>query len=313
MDADITFVHAHPDFGSTDDGALIHTMSPEKYAKSAAGQARALLASSEVEAEAFGVSYQSIIKTSDKPYQAILDTAEEQSCDLIFMASHGRGGIKGLLLGSQTKKVLDHATLPVLVSSVESNSTSMEMSTAIAIIKGEHRSIAAVIKGLQHAIKKSYETQKPVNSQLIRGMLLYLRKFSNELHHPKEDEYLFPLLRGKSTGMDELIDTLEAQHEEEPTLLQRIELAAEVYAASSNHDNLKSLDQAVDCLADRLWEHMSLEEKAILPQCRKFFNVSDWKEVAEAFENNGDLRFDKDHAEGFDKLYARLMNLAVNE
>ena len=43
-------------------------------------------------------------------------------CDLIFIASHGHRGIKGLMLGSQTQKVLQHATIPVLVSSIESNS-----------------------------------------------------------------------------------------------------------------------------------------------------------------------------------------------
>ncbi|MEN9478484.1 MAG: hypothetical protein RLZZ300_2625, partial [Pseudomonadota bacterium] len=36
-------------------------------------------------------------------------------CDLIFMASHGRRGISGFLLGSETNKVLTHSKVPVLV------------------------------------------------------------------------------------------------------------------------------------------------------------------------------------------------------
>jgi nucleotide-binding universal stress UspA family protein len=52
---------------------------------------------------------------SDNPYEAILQTAKERSCDLIIMASHGRRGIKGVLLGSETQKVLVHSTIPVLV------------------------------------------------------------------------------------------------------------------------------------------------------------------------------------------------------
>ena len=39
----------------------------------------------------------------------------DEGCDLILMASHGRRGIKGFLLGSETNKVLTHATIPVLV------------------------------------------------------------------------------------------------------------------------------------------------------------------------------------------------------
>ena len=49
------------------------------------------------------------------PWEAILDHARTQDCDLIVMASHGRRGMSALLLGSETQKVLTHSTLPVLV------------------------------------------------------------------------------------------------------------------------------------------------------------------------------------------------------
>jgi nucleotide-binding universal stress UspA family protein len=52
---------------------------------------------------------------SDDPYEAILQTAKERKCDLIIMASHGRRGLKGMLLGSETQKVLVHSDIPVLV------------------------------------------------------------------------------------------------------------------------------------------------------------------------------------------------------
>jgi nucleotide-binding universal stress UspA family protein len=53
--------------------------------------------------------------TSNSPYQAIIEAAKENGCDLIFMASHGRSGIGALLLGSETSKVLAHSNIPVLV------------------------------------------------------------------------------------------------------------------------------------------------------------------------------------------------------
>ena len=49
------------------------------------------------------------------PWEAILDHAKTQGCDLVVMASHGRRGVSALLLGSETQKVLTHSTLPVLV------------------------------------------------------------------------------------------------------------------------------------------------------------------------------------------------------
>ena len=49
------------------------------------------------------------------PWEAILDQAKQQACDLIVMASHGRRGVTALLLGSETNRVLTHSPLPVLV------------------------------------------------------------------------------------------------------------------------------------------------------------------------------------------------------
>jgi nucleotide-binding universal stress UspA family protein len=52
---------------------------------------------------------------SDEPHDVIISTAQARHCDLIVMGSHGRRGIKGLLLGSETQKVLVHSSVPVLV------------------------------------------------------------------------------------------------------------------------------------------------------------------------------------------------------
>jgi nucleotide-binding universal stress UspA family protein len=52
---------------------------------------------------------------SDSAALKIVDVAEQQQCDLIFMGSHGRSGWGQLLLGSVTNKVLSHTSKPVLV------------------------------------------------------------------------------------------------------------------------------------------------------------------------------------------------------
>ena len=67
------------------------------------------------EAVSKGVKTKAVISRSDVVSNAIIATASKQSCDLIVMASHGRRGIKRLLLGSETQQVLTHATTAVLV------------------------------------------------------------------------------------------------------------------------------------------------------------------------------------------------------
>ena len=62
-----------------------------------------------------GVPCRSVHVTNDSAADAIVAAAKKYKCDLIFMASHGRRGLSGLLLGSQTQKVLTHSKVPVLV------------------------------------------------------------------------------------------------------------------------------------------------------------------------------------------------------
>jgi nucleotide-binding universal stress UspA family protein len=62
-----------------------------------------------------GVPCRTETAVSDDPDEMIISTARDRQCDLIVMGSHGRRGVKGILLGSQTQKVLVHSGLPVLV------------------------------------------------------------------------------------------------------------------------------------------------------------------------------------------------------
>jgi nucleotide-binding universal stress UspA family protein len=62
-----------------------------------------------------GVAVKAITAKSDLISEAIIATAKKHKCDLIVMSSHGRRGIKRLLLGSETQQVLTHSHTPVLV------------------------------------------------------------------------------------------------------------------------------------------------------------------------------------------------------
>jgi nucleotide-binding universal stress UspA family protein len=66
-------------------------------------------------AKAAGVRCETVSLVDDFPAGAILAQARKRGCDLIFMASHGRRGLRGVLLGSETQKVLVGSAIPVLV------------------------------------------------------------------------------------------------------------------------------------------------------------------------------------------------------
>ena len=117
LGAKITGFHAAPDLGSTyyGDGYILKAPSAKAQAELAEKHARKCLSVVEVEAEVEKVPCDVFHVISDSPSEAIIDAAKKKKCDLIFMASHGRRGLSGLLLGSETQKVLIHSKIPVLV------------------------------------------------------------------------------------------------------------------------------------------------------------------------------------------------------
>ena len=62
-----------------------------------------------------GVKAKAVVSRSDIVSDAIIAAAKKHKADLVVMASHGRKGIKRLLLGSETQQVLTHCHVPVLV------------------------------------------------------------------------------------------------------------------------------------------------------------------------------------------------------
>jgi nucleotide-binding universal stress UspA family protein len=92
---------------------------PAKFTEEAAAEwkakAEGILSALSKAAKEAGVPCDVVIETSDQPYEAIINTAEQKGCDLIMMASHGRRGVGALLIGSETQKVLTHSKIPVLV------------------------------------------------------------------------------------------------------------------------------------------------------------------------------------------------------
>lgn len=80
-----------------------------------ADDAQAVVEAIKTSAEAAGVKATAVTTTSDLIAESIIATAKKHKCDLIVMASHGRRGLKRLLLGSETTHVLTHSHIPVLV------------------------------------------------------------------------------------------------------------------------------------------------------------------------------------------------------
>jgi len=117
LKAKITAFHASADYPMPvyADGVSIQLLSKREYVKQAREEARKILDNVATKAAAAGVDCDTMNAIAAAPWEGIIACTKKARCDAIVMASHGRGGLSAMLLGSETTKVLTHSKLPVLV------------------------------------------------------------------------------------------------------------------------------------------------------------------------------------------------------
>lgn len=115
INAKVTGLHVIPGLPMVAYPTVMMGDTRQQYEARFKAQAEQYLGVVEKAASNAGVTFDCAYVTSDHPYAAIIEAAEEKGCDLIVMASHGRRGAKAVLLGSETHKVLVHSRIPVLV------------------------------------------------------------------------------------------------------------------------------------------------------------------------------------------------------
>ena len=308
LGARITFFHARPDhsasiFGEAD---VVRLAAPADYAYAYEGRSLEFLSKAESAARARGVACESLSTISDSPYLAIIDAARDAGCDLIFMASHGRRSSIGMMLGSQTLKVLVHGGIPVLVSATANPTTANRV---IGVIRDEHRSLSAVLHAWMHLIASARRQNIVPDPALMQAIVGYLQRFPVALHHPKEDEFLFRKLRERTSEVDAELDELERQHARDRQLVA--ELAAMVERLADGQEDLAKVQDAVARYAKFVWEHLGREEGVILPAAERWLTAEDWAGIDAAFAENSDPRFGGDTEAEFRRLFSRIVNLAA--
>jgi len=306
-EARITFLHVCTDFGRTGEGALLATMDPANYARAMAGSSNAWLARAAAAAQAAKVSCSVESRVGDRPQDAIHATALERGCDLIVMASHGRAGLRGRFAQSVTAKLLEVTTLPVLVTRVEANAPLTPEQRALAVIRDEHRSLAAVIHAMQDALA---EGAAPVDFKMMRAAVYYLREFPERLHHRREEETLFHLLRQRAPASQASIAALELQHRDGSAAFARLEGMLAAFE-DNGMTGRAAFTAELERYAQQQWTHMGQEEAEILPMASEHLTEADWQAIASAFESHRDPRFDLQTESGFASVFRRLMDLAA--
>lgn len=117
LGAEVRFLHVQISFpiSLVGVGELVEPSTIDALVTAARQRAETILGAAMAVADQAGVKAESSVQTNPMPHRVIVEEAQQQGCDLIVMASHGRQGLEGLLIGSETQRVLTHSPCPVLV------------------------------------------------------------------------------------------------------------------------------------------------------------------------------------------------------
>lgn len=177
---------------------------------------------------------------------------------------------------------------------------------SIDIIHGEHRALASVLQGLRFVVGEIRTGRLQPDFRLLCSMVDYITQVPDKLHHPKEDNHLFPALRARSPDAAALIDTLEAQHAEGYRMTTGL-LQALVHYQARGDKAFVEFDATVQNYLDFSWKHLNMEEGELLPLARQELTAEDWKEIDDAFAANFDPY---SGAQGeFDDLFGRIVGM----
>ena len=183
------------------------------------------------------------------------------------------------------------------------------MAIALNIIKDEHRSIAAILHGMKELVFRIRERGTKVDPRVFRAILYYLDTFSERMHHPKEDQYLFAPLRRLGVEPHALIAELERKHAQGENALRRVEQCLIRYEEGGDKE-FPEFAREVEGFVEGYWDHMRKEEENVFPLAEKLFTAADWEAIDRAFKANVDPLAGDRNERDFRKLFSRIVSLA---
>ena len=179
---------------------------------------------------------------------------------------------------------------------------------AIQKIRDEHRSISAVLHALKQLAREAQDARVKPDFRVFQAMIHYIDEFPEQLHHPKEDKFLFPAVLARAPETKKVIDSLMTEHRDGVRLIRDLERAL-VFFEDGWPAGAGEFLRTVDAYADFHWRHMRKEELEVLPEAEKHLTAQDWAAIDEAFDVNQDPIAGVKEKD-FQQLFSRIVRLA---
>lgn len=178
---------------------------------------------------------------------------------------------------------------------------------ALRIISEDHNNLWRLATTIDQ-VAQDIEGGAPVDPAFFNSVFDYIEQFVDRSHHPKEDDFLFRILRLRSLDAAAMLDGLQEEHRSGPARLNALRgCMAEV----ANGQAVSSVfAAALRVFSTDLKRHIRAEEKRVLPLAREVLTTEDWAEIDRAFLDNADPLFGEQAKEGFRELFHRIASLA---
>lgn len=183
------------------------------------------------------------------------------------------------------------------------------MPRALSIIRNEHRTIAAILHGMTYLVQEIRVKKKKIDPRVFHAMLYYLDTYSERMHHPKEDKFLFKAMRERSTEAEALIADLERDHAGGEAALRALAQALIRYEEGGEKE-FAAFEREAESFVHNYRDHMRKEEDLLFPLARKVLTAVDWSILDVTFGENRDPLFAGNDTGDFEKLLTRIVNLA---
>jgi branched-chain amino acid transport system ATP-binding protein len=175
---------------------------------------------------------------------------------------------------------------------------------SLRIITEEHQNLWRIATTMD-MVADEVEAGGKVDPAFFHSVFDYIEQFIDKAHHPKEDDFLFRLMRQRSEEAATILDRLQAEHRNGPENLKALRQAL----ADSASDRA-SFATALRTYTQGLKNHIRTEEKDAIPLARKVLTAEDWAEIDRAFLDNKDPVFGEQANAGFRELFHRIASLA---
>ncbi|MRR49315.1 MAG: ATP-binding cassette domain-containing protein [Rhodocyclaceae bacterium] len=180
---------------------------------------------------------------------------------------------------------------------------------ALRVISDDHRALWRLTTALDALNADMRRHGASTSLATMNQMLDYVETYVDKVHHPKEDQFLFPKVMLRRPDVIPAIKKLQIQHEEGPRYLASIRRKGEDIQAGRD-TNEQAFFADIDRFITLLRDHIHVEERDVMTAARDSLTAEDWLEIDAPFLSNDDPLFGKNARAEFAELRSRLVLMA---